>query len=769
MAAPPSYQEAGAGRSVTDDQPPLDLAASFANLQLAPTPCDPDSNTCLAHLRLLFAFESLKEDVGYTDGLWGLWDSRAEGNMEIPKKADVKDHVPNGSEPKIPKEQHLRLSMIREKRWALFVARAVDRYEVWWNSLAEGPRLTEEDMATPDSAAYTRFTAVQDLEYWRGKALPPLDVLMVYHAHMLNPYNFLEDCLRAGHRQFWGSGMPWSMVNAAIDANFNYNVSDDDKARWVSQTGRSWNSADDANFKSISCPVCNSQILIPWTTCGLDENPKTSHDAGLIGSGYGDGKLDTSCPSCATRINKEFLSVAKFCSDSRDLLTKDVPMPGTVIHPVSGEPEEFYRTYKVRWNPHTFPNRMIKLVLRIDIQDLLKTPSLHEPPTVDDVRKMVEATLNKQSALRVIYEGSPNSLSVRPVKISPLARLSVRKMMSRYWENFSPFALDLCGAVMRQGIFSEKMRQIDWLHSPAAPETMKRLCIKYQRFVKIIADYPKEVAVPTLDVDLAWHTHQLSPLAYYAYTKKVANKFIRHDDKIEEGNLKEGFEWTSKTYQESFGEVYSECTCWYCESVRTSHISSIGKILGLSSNEKVEEKFHSSGAASLCPPDNSAHISSHNAVKLSDDATIQIPGRKSVQRQMQDAHQRRLEENYQKARKRAEKKGRKLPPREQYYEHWGYSYYMYGPWMYPMYFTGGMYYGSAPGVAGSGGGSCASGSCGGGVAAGACGSAGGGCAAGGCGGGGGGCAAGGAGCGGGGGGGGCGGGGGGGCGGGGGS
>lgn len=29
----------------------------------------PDANTCLAHLKLLSALQTLKEDVGYTDGL----------------------------------------------------------------------------------------------------------------------------------------------------------------------------------------------------------------------------------------------------------------------------------------------------------------------------------------------------------------------------------------------------------------------------------------------------------------------------------------------------------------------------------------------------------------------------------------------------------------------------------------------------------------------------------------------------------------------------
>lgn len=126
---------------------------------------------------------------------------------------------------------------------------------------------------------------------------------------------------------------------------------------------------------------------------------------------------------------------------------------------------------------------------------------------------------------------------------------------------------------------------------------MMRLITKYQRFIDIIAQNPGHVAVPTLDVDLAWHTHQLSPRSYYDYTVEKTTKnndsvtgkdgrFIDHDDKINETKLTSSFEWTSKIYQETYHEVYSECTCWYCESIRVSHISSVGKLLGLSQNEK---------------------------------------------------------------------------------------------------------------------------------------------------------------------------------------
>jgi len=114
------------------------------------------------------------------------------------------------------------------------------------------------------------------------------------------------------------------------------------------------------------------------------------------------------------------------------------------------------------------------------------------------------------------------------------------------------------------------MCQIDWLHSASASDTMARLLKKYSRFFTIIATHPTRVAVPTLDVDLAWHTHQTMPSAYYKYSTRLTKKFIDHDDKMDDSKLSEAFEWTSKTYQENYNEVYSECTCWYCEGERSS-------------------------------------------------------------------------------------------------------------------------------------------------------------------------------------------------------
>lgn len=78
--------------------------------------------------------------------------------------------------------------------------------------------------------------------------------------------------------------------------------------------------------------------------------------------------------------------------------------------------------------------------------------------------------------------------------------------MRTYWDNASIFGLELGGAVIRQGVFVEKMVGLDWLHSPSASATMARLMQKYIRFLALMAAYPQNILVPTLDVDLGWHT-----------------------------------------------------------------------------------------------------------------------------------------------------------------------------------------------------------------------------------------------------------------------
>ncbi|KAL2683334.1 hypothetical protein Neosp_007804 [[Neocosmospora] mangrovei] len=78
---------------------------------------------------------------------------------------------------------------------------------------------------------------------------------------------------------------------------------------------------------------------------------------------------------------------------------------------------------------------------------------------------------------------------------------------------------------------------------------MEKLLTKYNRFFDIVKENPESLAVPTLDIDLAWHTHLLSPFAYYRYSNQLTEKLIDHADKIDEVRICKGFKWTNEIYQ----------------------------------------------------------------------------------------------------------------------------------------------------------------------------------------------------------------------------
>jgi hypothetical protein len=152
---PPSYESTA--QAATEE-----LNTAFASLYFSESPSAlPTTDECLAHLKLLSVFHTLKEDVGYTDGLFGLWDGRCE-------KVDEKD-------------REKTLASMHEKRWALYVARAVDRFQDWWTKALcyNRSRLQWKEMLT-DSARFARFTEVQYRINWKKEMLPPLGECSTY-------------------------------------------------------------------------------------------------------------------------------------------------------------------------------------------------------------------------------------------------------------------------------------------------------------------------------------------------------------------------------------------------------------------------------------------------------------------------------------------------------------------------------------------------------------------------------------------------------------
>ena len=170
----------------------------------------------------------------------------------------------------------------------------------------------------------------------------------------------------------------------------------------------------------------------------------------------------------------------------------------------------------------SYPNRLITEKVPGQTktlgQTILDATDLEKSTTrssINDIRKLIKTALAQRSTQPARRE-----------------KIAIRRMMSSYWENSSLFSIDLVGAVIRQGSFIQKMHSINWINSPTVRSTVERLIRKYERYFRTLALHPNQVAVPTLDVDLAWRKYKgysgsLESLTDDRYTSTKPSHLLR--------------------------------------------------------------------------------------------------------------------------------------------------------------------------------------------------------------------------------------------------
>ncbi|KAG5778859.1 hypothetical protein H9Q73_007482 [Fusarium xylarioides] len=134
----------------------------------------------------------------------------------------------------------------------------------------------------------------------------------------------------------------------------------------------------------------------------------------------------------------------------------------------------------------------------------------------------------------------------------------------------SRFIGKLVDNVERQRVFVEKMNAHLWIRSPALQGTLRRAVERYERYLRLFKLYPGTMLVPALDIDLVWHTSQLSATAYLNSMEARCGRFINHDDKIKKSKLAVGNDETQTLYRIRFGEEYTVCLCWECQAIMSA-------------------------------------------------------------------------------------------------------------------------------------------------------------------------------------------------------
>ncbi|XP_010531340.1 PREDICTED: glycine-rich domain-containing protein 1-like [Tarenaya hassleriana] len=126
---------------------------------------------------------------------------------------------------------------------------------------------------------------------------------------------------------------------------------------------------------------------------------------------------------------------------------------------------------------------------------------------------------------------------------------------------------DLVSAVNRQSPFYYQVSGAHVNNDVFLDEAVAR----YKGFLHVIKRNRersiKRFCVPTYDIDLIWHTHQLHPVSYCKDLEKAIGKILEHDDTDSDRSkgkkLDTGFSGTTAQWEETFGRRYWKAGAMY--------------------------------------------------------------------------------------------------------------------------------------------------------------------------------------------------------------
>ncbi|KAH7101533.1 hypothetical protein BKA62DRAFT_770548 [Auriculariales sp. MPI-PUGE-AT-0066] len=391
--------------------------------------------------------------------------------------------------------------------WTVFLCRAVHRFQLWIESVQELPQ-----------AGY----------------LPPLDVLMVWHSYMLNPFIYEEDSKRmiprlaeleyAKRPPTFPSGLVARSLNLeTLELNvakdvrdvFEYNTRQAFDMPLVTSTG---------DTLAITCPCCEKHVVFEWPWLMTD------------GTGWAQRQFAARCPACNSKFDHEAYGVRKLCNEL-DIWRSS--RAGTFFLAGTAVPESIQNTSG--------------LFMQQIFRGIAMDGELSKLSAVGLGRKFQW----KMEHIIIWSSTQPGGQAIQVVR-------RIYRILSHY--RFpGPFSVELTGAVMRQASFIQKMFDLGWTKFDRLeqdPSMVLRSIARYHAFLDMIEVSSDALNfTPTLDIDLAWHTHQLNAKSYRVDTVRFIHRPLNHDDRVEEGEMTHAWDVTAQTWHRRFGVPYSVCGC----------------------------------------------------------------------------------------------------------------------------------------------------------------------------------------------------------------
>ncbi|KAG5641124.1 hypothetical protein DXG03_005951 [Asterophora parasitica] len=504
------------------------------------------------------------------------------------------------------------------RRWVWFVGLAVERFEKWCQSFQLG---AGRDWP-PESEKSEKLNEAVATDH-----LPPLDVLMVWHSYMLSPGWYAEDRTRLPVLQHLGDIE--RTFASSLGSGFKEMLAAEPTAArrriWSERTGRPFDVLEDVRTntsKAVQCPRCLKDVDAPYMT------PE--------GKGYLQRNFTAYCP-CApsAAITKQKLAARKFAADAvrgGGDLEDETPwsagecLAGTLR--TSDTPIDLARGARIKdlilcaWQFATLRPQSDNL--KVSEPEWARCVAGSAGYHLERLREALPVSDAKGTGNSGNGNGKGKGKGGKGWGVPEVLK---NRIFSAYVDD-RPFSVELVGAVIRQNAFAQKMRALGWTESDFDKdgEALKHAIARYHAFLDLMASGSASFCVPTLDIDLAWHTHQLMGEQYNAECMRHVGRFVDHDDKVEEHKLSSSFDLTSHAWESRFGVPYTHCGCPAPNPTLSQRIKSpLKSRLSFSSSSKSNSPHTHPHTHITHTPTHaraSTHPSEHNAVVYLANATL---------------------------------------------------------------------------------------------------------------------------------------------------
>ena len=111
--------------------------------------------------------------------------------------------------------------------------------------------------------------------------------------------------------------------------------------------------------------------------------------------------------------------------------------------------------------------------------------------------------------------------------------------------------LDLLEASKRHSRFAERTLNLKFINHSFLEQATER----YKNFLLLAKDYDGPL-VPTLDIDIIWHTHMLSPIDYFPDCERIAGRVLHHNDELPSDELTDHFQKTEDLWSKNYSAPY---------------------------------------------------------------------------------------------------------------------------------------------------------------------------------------------------------------------